>query len=387
MKFDFETVVDRSTTGSLKWRNAINTLKRPLEIPPLSTADMEFVCCPSIEKTMMEALRNNGVMGYTSCPNGFIESVVNWLKVEHEYDAKPEWILQTHGVVHAIYTAINCLTNEGDEIIIQTPVYHQFKMAINNTKRTCIENPLVYQDGKYTMDFDDLAKKAKTAKMLILCSPHNPIGRVWTKEELEKLHEICDENNLFVIADEIHFDFIAQGHKHICYGNLENSKMMLCTSPSKTFNLAGLNISNIIIPDQEIREKYQNYLRVSGNGFQTYFGYYATMGAYSDEGREWKNELNEVIQENYLLIKNFFETNYPEMHVVDLQATYLVWIDMRCLGLTGAQLKQQLIEKGELFIDEGSSFGDNGEGFIRINIACPKSVLLKVLEHFKRALG
>lgn len=387
MKFDFETVVDRSTAGSMKWKGAMRKLQRPLTIPPLSTADMEFVCCPSIEKSIIEALTNKGVMGYTLQPDGYNEAVIKWLKEEHGYQAKEEWILQTFGIVQALYTAIESFSEVGDGVLIQPPVYHQFQKTIENTKRVCIENNLIYKDGRYFMDFEDLEKKAKQAKIMILCSPHNPVGRVWDKEDLERVQKICNENNVIMIADEIHFDFIAKGYHHTCYGTLEESNMILCTSPSKTFNLAGLNISNIVIPNEELRNRFKQQLNCWGLHYQNYFGFYATMGAYSDEGKAWKNELNEVIADNFKTIKEFFNTNYPQMRVVELEATYLVWIDMSCLNMKGSDLEKMLMEKGEIFIEDGSKFDGNGEGFIRINIACPKSVLLEVLNRFKKTLG
>lgn len=384
MDFDFTTVVNRKDTGSIKWNNAQNKTKQDLLFAPLSVADMEFVCCPSVKKEILNALNDTCVMGYTSNPKGYEEAVIKWMKEEHNLDIEKEWIIQTYGVIQALYQAINCFTEEGDGIIIQTPVYHQFKLAIENTNRKCVDNPLKIENDNYIIDFDDLRTKAKQAKMLILCSPHNPVGRIWTIEELETVRDICEENNLIVIADEIHFDFELK-RKHNSFLRMYPNRVILCTSPSKTFNLAGLNFANIIIENSELRQQYKNQLDRQGIHFQNYFGYYATMGAYSHEGKLWKDSCNQVIIENYKYLKTYFANNFPLVNVYELEGTYLSWIDMNGLGLSEDELVK-ILEDSKIFIDAGSKFGENGTGFIRINLACPQSVLEIALDQMKKAL-
>ena len=384
MTFDFTTVVNRKDTGSIKWNNAQNKAKQDLLFAPLSVADMEFVCCPSIRSALMNALNETCVMGYTTNPKGYEDTVIKWMKEEHNLEIEKEWIIQTYGVIQALYQAINCFTKEGDGVIIQTPVYHQFKLAIENTNRKCVDNPLKIENDNYVMDFEDLRIKAKEAKMLILCSPHNPVGRIWTTEELKKIKEIAQQNDLIVIADEIHFDF-ELARKHRSFLELLPNKTILCTSPSKTFNLAGLNFANIIIADDKIRELYKNHMDKQGIHFQNYFGYYATMGAYSDEGKKWKDECNQVIIENDKYLRTFFNNNFPHCKVYELEGTYLSWINMNSLGLDEAKLIEKL-EVASVFVDAGSRFGDNGAGFIRINLACPQSILANALIQLKEAL-
>ncbi|MEG0077815.1 MalY/PatB family protein [Anaerorhabdus sp.] len=385
MKYDFNTVVNRTGTGSLKWKNAEKILNKPCTIPPLSTADMEFVACPSVVSQIEEAMHHQGVFGYTSCPDGYTKTVVNWLKEEHQFDCDEAWILQTFGVIQAIHHIVNCFTSVGDDIIIQTPVYHQFKKIINHTQRNCVENALRIVGGRYEMDFDDLEQKAKSAKMLILCSPHNPIGRVWTIEELKRVQEIAEKNNLLVVADEIHFDFILDG-KHTVFANLMKDNVILCTSPSKTFNLAGLNLANIIIPNQGIKKKLEEHLENEDVHYQTYFGYHACMGAYSNEGRVWKNELTQVIQNNFDVFKKFIEESLPTCTLFHLEGTYLAWLDCNGLGYS-EDILIEMLNKEEIFVDRGSTFGHNGTGFIRINLACPTSVIFEVIGRFKKCFG
>lgn len=384
MKYDFETIVNRSKTGSLKWSSAEKQLGKACTIPPLSTADMEFVACPSVEKALIKAITNQCVFGYTGQPGGYSDVVIDWLKKEHTADIEPEWIFQTSGVIQAIHHIVTCFTNEGDGIIVQTPVYHQFMNIINHTNRTILENPLNIVDGKYCMDYKDLEEKAKQAKMILLCSPHNPVGRVWNYEELLKIKDIAIKNNLIIVADEIHFDF-THGKKHTVFTTLDKDHTILCTSPSKTFNLAGLNFANIIIPNKEIREKLQKHMDNEDIHMQTYFGYYATMGAYSDSGSEWKNELNETIENNFVLVKAFFNEKYPTCYVSPLEGTYLAWIDLSSLGYKENEILDKLVSK-EIFVDKGSSFGTNGECFIRMNLACPTVIIKEVLKRFETCL-
>lgn len=385
MKYDFETRVNRSGTGSLKWKNAEKSLNKPCTIPPLSTADMEFIMCPSVVESIQNAISNQGIFGYTSCPKGYTDVVVNWLKNEHDTVIKEEWILQTYGVIQAIHHIVNCFTKENDGIIIQTPVYHQFKKIIVHTHRTCVENHLKIVEGRYVMDFDDLEEKAKHAKMMILCSPHNPIGRVWSKEELQRIKDIVVKYDLILVADEIHFDFIHKG-KHTVFTELLQDQLILCTSPSKTFNLAGLNLANIIIPNEKIKQALEQHLDENDVHYQTYFGYYACMGAYSKQGSEWKNELNQVIQSNFELLKTFCEKSLPTCFLSDLEGTYLAWLDLNSLGLSEDEIIERL-NKNEIFVDKGSTFGQNGVGYIRINLACPTSVILEVINRFETSFA
>lgn len=385
MKYDFQTVVSRKNTGAMKWEESVTSTGFRPEVVPLSVADMEFKACPEIVQGIKDAA-DTGVFGYTYNPPGFMDALVNWMKNRHDWEIKPEWVEQTWGVILALYNCIRSYSEEGDKVIIQTPVYYPFFDAIRDTGRELVESPLKLVDGHYEMDYEDFAEKAKDAKMVLFCSPHNPVGRVWTREELERFAEICIENDLIVVADEIHFDIIMPEYKHVAMGTVSeklNERLVVCTSPSKTFNLAGLNLANIIIQNPEMMEKYKYTCLHSATDYNNFFGYAACTAGYA-KGEAWLDQMIATVESNYKVFKEFMNKNFPKVKVFDLEGTYLCWFDCKCFGLTGKELERKLVDEAWLFLDHGYVFGETGEGFERINLACPESVLTDALERFKK---
>lgn len=310
------------------------------------------------------------------------------LKSRHNWDIKQEWIVQTNGVVQGLYAAVRTFSNPDDGVLILTPVYYPFYRAIEKNNRKVVESPLQLVNGRYEIDFDDFEEKAKSAKIFMLCSPHNPVGRVWTEEELRRLGDICLRHNVLVISDEIHFDIIMPGHTHVVYASLGEKYADNCLSfsaPSKTFSLAGLCVANCIISNKELREKFDWEINVAGCYTYSIFGIRALEVGYMECG-DWVDELNEHIYSNYLYFKNFMAEHFPDIWVADLEGTYLCWFDCRCLGLPGEELAKYLREEAKLFLDDGYIFGEAGDGYERINLACTRQTLEGALERFQEAV-
>ncbi len=372
--------------GAIKWDSISQQSVMGQVNVPLSVADMEFKACPHIITAIKKAA-DFGVFGYTYLPPAYTASVADWMEKRHGWSIQPEWIEQTWGVVLALYHAIRAYSQEGDEVIIQTPVYYPFFSAVKDTGRTLVESPLKIVHGRYEMDFEDLRKKAKTARLMILCSPHNPVGRVWTEEELKTLGDICLANDVLLISDEIHFDLIHGPHKHTVYATLgeayaENS--IVCTSPNKTFNLAGMPMSNIIISNPDLRKKFQEASRTAGTEFYSYFGYAACEAGYT-LGEEWLEEMLGVVWHNYQVFKSFMAEHFPDVFVHDMQGTYLAWFDCSTFGLGNRQLELFLKKEAALYLNQGYVFGKTGSQFLRINLACPTSVIENALDRLYAA--
>ena len=332
------------------------------------------------------------MLGYANATDSYKEAVCAWMKKRHNWDAKPEWILPSHGVVDAFFSAIKCYTNEGDGVMLLTPVYYPMYIGIKVNNRVLVDCPLVERGDTYEIDFEDFEKKAKdpNTKLFILCSPHNPCGRVWTKEELERIGRICNENHVLVVDDEIHHDLIMPGHTHYVYASLSPEMEQNClvlTAPSKTFNLAGLQTSNIFVPNEALRREMEAFLkRGSANPKCNILGYKACEIAYSSCG-EWLDECIQVIDENRRVITEFMAENFPQIRVCELQATYLLWMDWNGLGLDYKELERINRQEAGLFFDEGYIFGAQGEGFERWNLACPTSYVVAALKRMKEAYG
>ena len=383
MKYDFETLIPRKNMGSRKWNvMAQHNPNAAEDVIPLSVADMEFRNPPELAQGLKDYI-DRSILGYTLPNDAFYQSVARWMKNRHQWDIKPEWLVQAPGVVNALFGIVKTFTEPGDGIIIMQPVYYPFSAAITQNGRELVNNALIYEDYAYRIDFDDLEKKAKDPKnkMLILCSPHNPIGRVWTREELEKVGRICIDNNVLVVSDEIHFDFILTGHKHTVFANISEEfaqHCIICTAPSKTFNIAGLKISNIVIPNDHLRkqllEKNQRDFASNALGIQ------ACRICYDDCGA-WKDEMLCMIEYNYQQVKKFVEEKLPQIKVIELQGTYLLWLDCTALGLSDEEL-EKLTLGADLYLDEGYLFGPGGSGFERINLACPTRYLMAAMERF-----
>lgn len=385
MKFDFTSVPDRTACGSSKWNSAKNA---STDAVPLSVADMEFPTADPIKKALAR-LAEEQILGYTDPTDEYFNAVISWMKRRHGFNIQKDWIVTTPGVVNALGLLIEAVTKPGDGIIILTPVYYPFDMAVLAKSRRFVYSELLLSDGKYSIDFDDLRKKAElpSTKAIIFCNPHNPIGKVWSKSELQRVADICNTNGVFIIDDEIHNDLIMPGHTHTVMATLDESTLgniAVCTAPSKTFNLAGLQCSNIIIPDKKTRAKAEACKMINMLSHLNIFAFEACKTAY-DRCEEWLDELLLVIDSNAKYIESFMAENFPEIKVFPLEGTYLQWIDMRNLGLTHVELRNML-EKHDIFLDWGEMFGDAGRGFQRINLACARSTLEKTMERFAEAL-
>ena len=386
MKYDFETLVNRRNTGSHKWEGMYEQIPDAGdEIVPLSVADMELKNPPAI----IEGLKNyldNIILGYTGETENYYKSVTSWMERRHGFSPKKEWFVMTAGVVPAIKEMVGAFTKDGDSVLMLTPVYYPFYSSVEANGRTVLGSELILEGTEYRIDFEDFAEKAARPEttLCILSSPHNPIGRIWTKEELLKLCEICFENNVFIISDEIHFDLIMPGFEHVSMGTFEEKYLnncAICTAPSKTFNLAGLQTSNIFIPNEE----YRNKMTAARGYFSlNIFGYKACELAY-DECEEWLDELLLFLDENRKFVEEFVAEKMPEVKVHRLQGTYLMWLDFRAWGMNEKELEDFMVHKAEAIFDEGYVFGEGGIGFERINIACPKRVLEATLERIYKA--
>ena len=390
MTYDFTTIHKRFHTGSGKWDELLNFgLTDDTDIIPFSVADMEFVTAPEIITALKNEL-DSSVMGYANPTSRYLEAVCSWMKTRHNWDAKPEWILNTHGVVDAFFEAVKTFTSPGDGVMLMTPVYYPMYMAVNSTGRKLVDSPLSCSDGAYSIDFSDFEAKAAdpNTKMLILCSPHNPTGRVWTLEELSRLGEICLKHNVLVVSDEIHSDLIMPGHTHTVFASIcpeFADNCLVLTAPSKTFNIAGLQTSNIFIPNAELREKYLASLKLSNpNPKCNILGYVAAEAAYR-HCASWLNECLKVIDSNRKIIVDFMSRELPQVRVCDLEGTYLLWLNMNGLGLSWRELERVNHEEAKLFFDEGYIFGSAAEGFERWNIACPERFIRAALDRMKSA--
>ncbi len=391
MKYDFESLISRKNVGSSKW-NLMQKINNNLadNIIPFSVADMEFKSPPQISEGLKKYI-DSSILGYTVATEEYYKAVCGWMERRHNWNIDKEWILEFPGVVPALYTIVRALTKEDDGVLVMTPVYYPFYKAIESNKRNLIKNKLVLKNNHYEIDFEDLEEKVKkeSAKLLILCNPHNPVGRVWTKEELIKIGRMCIENNVLIVSDEIHFDLIMPEYKHTVFANISEEfaeSSVICTAPSKTFNLAGLQTSNIIVSNKEIRYKILREYRTStGNLLLNAFGYKACEIAYN-ECEEWLDELIKIINENKRLVENFINKNLPEIKIINLEGTYLQWLDFRALEKDHLALEKFMQLEAQLFLDEGYVFGEEGRGFERINLACPTKVLEEALDRLFQAV-
>ena len=388
MKYEFDNIIDRKNTNSIKYDFAREKLM-PKDILPLWVADMDFKTAPAIVNRLKNTVEH-GIYGYSDSKEDYYVAVSNWYEKHFGYKIKKSWIVKTPGVVFAIAMAIRALTNIGDGVLIQNPVYYPFSDVIRENERVLVNNSLVRNGNKYEIDFEDFEKKIieNNVKLFILCSPHNPVGRVWKEWELKKLGDICIKHNVYVVSDEIHSDFEYPGYKHTMFNTLSEAYEKIsitCTAPSKSFNLAGLQISNIIIPNTEIRKKIKKEIAKIGYSSVGIMGIVACQAAY-EEGEEWLNELKQYIYSNLGFLRKYLEENIPEIEMVEPEGTYLVWLDCSKLGISGKKLEEFIIHKAGLWLDVGHIFGKEGDNYIRVNIACPKSILNKALNQLEKAV-
>lgn len=382
MNFDEE--INRYKTNSLKYDFKFDKNK-PDDVFPMWVADMDFKCCEEILNDMHKKI-DHGVFGYSKNDESYFNAVKNWYKQNHNVELKQEWLITTPGIVFALATAVKTLTEENDYILINSPVYYPFTEVVEDNKRKIVSSDLVLINDHYEIDFEDLENKIKqyNVKAYLLCSPHNPVGRVWTKDELNKIVEICKRNNVFIVCDEIHSDFIWKGN-HTCvlnYTDIQN-QVILCTAPTKTFNLAGLQVSNIFIPNEEIREKFQLELWNTGYSLINIMGLVACQSAY-EKGQNWLNELKKYLLDNINYIDAFLKEKLPKIKLIYPEGTYLLWLDFNELNLSDDKIEELMIEEAKLWLDNGKIFGDSGKGFQRINIALPREKLKIALENLEK---
>lgn len=387
MAYNFDKEIIREQSGSVKWD--LRESHGGNDIIPMWVADMDFKAPDEVINALVKRA-GHGIFGYTYPSDSYREAVCAWMKKRHNWLINKEWIVTTPGVVAAFSAAISAFTDEGDKIIIQPPVYHPFKKVIEASNRRVAENRLIIKDNRYTMDFEGLEKLLKDgASMMALCSPHNPVGRVWTIDELQTLNELCIKYDTLILSDEIHSDLIMPGYKHSVMAEIssgENTKIITCTAASKSFNLAGLCCSNIIISDYKLRASFQKRVQSLSVSTPNIFGLTATETAYNlCEG--WLDELIHYIHRNYTDMKSYIEDNLPLIKIAEMEGTYLSWLDFKEYGLSDSTIDEILFKKAKLWLDNGPQFGAGGEGFQRINLACPGKILLKALEGIKAAFS
>lgn len=380
MEYNFDTPPDRHGTNSYKWDSSDDCAMLPLWV-----ADMDFTTCPAV----IEALRKrieHGIYGYTHVGNDYYNAVISWFSRRHALDIRKEWIIYTSGVVPAISAIIKALTHPGDKVLVQTPVYNCFFSSIRNNGCKMVSNPLVKKDNTYQINYEDLEEKAAdpSVKVMLLCNPHNPAGRVWTRDELLKIGNICLRHGVTVVSDEIHCELVFSPHIYtpfasICKGFLNNS--ITCVSPSKAFNLAGLQIANIIATNDIVRQKIDRAINDNEVCDVNPFGITATIAAYN-EGEEWLNRLLEYIWGNYTYMKEYCSTYLPDFPIITLEGTYLAWMDCSAMRIPSHQLEELLKEKAHIWLNAGTMYGNEGEGFMRWNLACTRKTLAEALERF-----
>ena len=379
MKYDFDKTIDRRATNSYKWDSA------PEGVLPMWVADMDFRTAPAIIDALQKRVAH-GIFGYTRVPDAYYDAVTSWFSRRHGWDIDREWIIYTSGVVPAVSAVIKALTVPGDKVIVQTPVYNCFFSSIRNNGCEIVSNPLRRTADTYKMDFDALERCAADprAKVMLLCNPHNPAGRVWTPDELTRLGNICLRNGVTVVADEIHCELVYQGFKSTPFASLSDAflhRSVTCVSPSKAFNIAGLQIANIVAFDNDLRSRIDKAININEVCDVNPFGVAATIAAYN-EGEEWLNQLVDYLHGNYEAMAEFCRRELAEFPITRLEGTYLVWMDCSSLGMSSDALEHALLDDARLWLNAGTMYGAEGEGYMRWNIACPRSVMLDGLNRF-----
>ena len=392
--YNFDKIINRKGTNCLKYDYAVERGK-PADVLPLWVADMDFTVSEEITKSLHAAV-DHGIYGYTQPKDAYYNAITNWMEKNHNWKTKREWIMKTPGVVFALGAAVKAFTKPGDAVLIQNPVYYPFTNIIRDNDRRVIDNTLVYEkrvtEGKsqYSIDYEDFERKIvqENIKLFILCNPHNPVGRVWTREELQYLGEICLRHHVIVVSDEIHNDFVYPGFDHTVFANVDPrfaEFTVTCTAPSKTFNLAGLQISNIFISNETLREAFQKEIDKTGYDEPNALGAVACEAGYRG-GQEWLDQLRAYLLENLNFLRAYLQEKIPQIHLVEPEGTYLVWLDCSELGISGKELDQFIVEKAGLWLDGGAMFGPSGADFQRVNIACPRATLELALDKLKAAV-
>ncbi len=383
MKYDFDKVVPRRGTNSYKW-----DLVKQDDVIPLWVADMDFAVAPPIQEALRKRMEHP-VFGYTLVPDSYYEAVINWFCRRHNWHIEKDWILYTSGVVPAVSCAIKAFTLPGEKVLLQTPAYNCFFSSIRNQGCEVLENELVREGDTYRIDFDDFERKCADEKttVFLLCNPHNPCGRVWTKEELQRMADICRKHHVKVISDEIHCEIIMPGCHFTPFALVDEDNGVTLNSPSKNFNIAGLQIANIICKNEEWRRRIDRVINIYEVCDVNPFGVIALQAAYNECG-DWIDEMNQYVWDNYQYLKRFVLDELPQIQVIRMEGTYLAWLDIMCYELSSDEATQQLLHEGRVFVSSGTLYGKKaGEGYLRLNLACPREALKQGLVRLGRVLG
>lgn len=385
MNYDFDKITPRRGTNSVKWDVA-----KENGVIPMWVADMDFQAAPCIRQALKERV-DHGIFGYTLVPNSYYESIISWFDRRHQWKIDRNWILYTSGVVPAISAIIKALTEPGDKVLVQTPVYNCFFSSIRNNGCGIAENPLLRQGDTYMIDFDDFEQQAanEKTKVFLLCNPHNPAGRVWTPDELNRMNDICLKHGVKVISDEIHCELVMPGYKFTPFAAVSKACQNNCittNSPTKSFNIAGLQIANIITNNDTIKRKIDRAININEVCDVNPFGVIALQAAYN-EGESWIDQLNLYLWENYKVLKDFFQEYLPKLKVLKLEGTYLVWVDISATGLKADELTNELLQQGKVMVNSGTLYGKTtGADYLRLNIAMPRSLMLEALQRIAQVL-
>lgn len=382
MKYDFDKVTPRRGTNSYKWDSADDK-----EVLPMWVADMDFPTAPCIINALKKRVEH-GIFGYTRVPEEYYDAVISWFSRRHHWKPRREWFIYTSGVVPALSAVIKALTNVGDKVLTLTPVYNCFFSSIRNNGCELDSCALRYENNTFSIDYEDLERRAADPKttLMLLCNPHNPSGRVWTREELRRIGDICIKNNVVVVADEIHCELVHPGFTYTPFASVSEEfqkHSVTCVAPSKAFNIAGLQIANIIVENDKWRQRIDKAININEVCDVNPFGVIATIAAYN-EGEEWLNQLLQYIHGNYLFFKDYCEEHLPQLPVAPLEGTYLAWMDCRSLGIPSEELEEELMKEAKLWLNAGSMYGKEGEGFMRWNLACPRQLVKEGLERFSQ---
>lgn len=382
MKYDFDKVTPRCGTNSYKWDSTDDK-----EVLPMWVADMDFPTAPCIINALEKRVEH-GIFGYTRVPEEYYDAVISWFSRRHHWKPRREWFIYTSGVVPALSAVIKALTNVGDKVLTLTPVYNCFFSSIRNNGCELDSCALRYEDNTFSIDYEDLERRAADPKttLMLLCNPHNPSGRVWTREELRRIGDICIKNNVVVVADEIHCELVHPGFTYTPFASVSEEfqkHSVTCVAPSKAFNIAGLQIANIIVENDKWRQRIDKAININEVCDVNPFGVIATIAAYN-EGEEWLNQLLQYIHGNYLFFKDYCEEHLPQLPVAPLEGTYLAWMDCRNLGIPSEELEEELMKEAKLWLNAGSMYGKEGEGFMRWNLACPRQLVKEGLERFSQ---
>lgn len=375
MTYDFDKIISRRGTNCVKWDEFTDP-----DIIPLWVADMDFETAPSVQQALMKRMQH-GCFGYTLVPESYYNATIQWFQHRHGWSIERPSFIYTSGVVPAISAIIKAVTSPGDKVLVQTPVYNCFFSSIRNNGCTLAENPLKMEGNRYEVDWQDFEAKCAdpSVKVFLLCNPHNPAGRVWTRQELVQMGNICLKHGVFVISDEIHCEFVMPGHTYTPFASISEDFAMncaVCLSPSKAFNIAGLQIANIIVKNEKVRKRVDKAININEVCDVNPFGVIALQAAYSAEGEEWLNQLCHYISDNYQMARQMLTEALPQCPVTTLEGTYLMWVDIRATGKTSRQVTDHLLRKAKVYVNCGTMYGEaTGEGYIRINLATRRNLL------------